>query len=66
MSMLASLDPRIVLPFVDTARHRLAMYSWEEIEPELEVGWRALDEVPPWREVADMVRESAMDEIRGP
>jgi len=66
MSMLESLDPRIVLPFVDIARHRLSLYSWEQIEPELESGWRALDEVPPWREVADIVRESALDELRGP
>lgn len=66
MSMLESLDPRIVLPFVDIARHQLALYSWEQIEPGLELGWSALDEVPPWRDVADIVRESALDELRGP
>jgi hypothetical protein len=66
MNSPGALDPRHIRPFVDAARHQLALLKWEEIEPSLAVSWAELREpgLPNWDSIADLVRRTAQGEIR--
>lgn len=57
-------DPAaFIQPFVEQARHQLALLEWDEIEPSLAVSWAELREpgLPPWESVVDLVRRRAQD-----
>ena len=68
MSVSGVPDPTFIQPFVEVARHQLAMLEWEEIEPSLAVSWAELREpgLPRWEEVAELVRSAAQGQRPGP
>lgn len=63
MNPTSAPDPAFIQPFVEQARHQLALLDWDEIEPSLAVSWAELREpgLPPWESVADLVRRRAQD-----
>ena len=61
----SEVDPRVYLPLVDSARFRLTILPWDEVEPGLAMTWAALSEpeLPPWQDVSGLIRRWAEDEM---